>query len=192
MRKHKRLPEGAIRVTNSDGKVSVTVPMTKGRALIAVRSILGPSAGVAQVGQCMFVTNHGMAIAIGHSWDPVVKLARDSKAAQAWSDAEIDESNYLEGIKDSIKKLTRVIAGKNLTRHFKELETRWAKKAETTAQNAEYYQLWKEGREEDYQAALARTQGRHAMGPANAAAVLEEEKLAAKAQRRREYNGAPA
>lgn len=193
MIKSKRLPHGAIRVTDSDGKVSVQVPMTKGRALIAARSILGPDAtirrtSIVYIGILSSTTGFDLC---GHGTTFEEALAGAAKSPQAitWSDREIDESNALGIIKDSIKGLLKKISVQRFTEFINNIEARSAKQQGDKVKNAEYFELWKEGREEEYQAALERTKLRAAQSPEVAAAELLQAKVDAKHRRVLEYAG---
>ena len=192
----KRLPRSSIRVF--DPNIGVTLiqggPLTRGQALIRARGILGPDAIVAQVLDefpCVFVrrpNGQTFLAGTGPDWESALAGAAGSNYAVEWSDRNIDQGNEIELAKDNLKKTQREVGEKNMKSFFQGLVDLWTKRDETKKENAENYVLWFEGREEEYQIRLRRTELLNAMQPEDRVAFLEEEKRAAKILRRAEYD----
>lgn len=192
----KRFQAIKIRATGSDGKGSSlpVIPMTRGQALILARGILGPSASVLQDSTLRFIgvgIREVKYIATAHDWETALKQAADSPEARDWSDRQIDEGNEIALAEDNLKKTGKKVAEGKFRQFMNGLLTSSKKKEEGKVKDKENYELWKEGREEEYQGRLHRTKLLAAMEPAERAAFLEEEKYVEKILRRNDYDQTP-
>lgn len=101
-----------------DGKlVRTPKPLTKGRALVEARDILGPTAGVAFgngiTDCCVFV---GAAAFNGPSWEQALAAAKASPEHQAWIEAQIKDERELGAALDSLKNTTREVLKSRVAR----------------------------------------------------------------------------
>lgn len=164
--------------------------MSKGAALIAARRILGPDAQVRTTnGEHSIILSYtgGEHFWSGHDWESALAGAAGSNAAVEWSDKQIDQGNTIALAEDNLKKARKEIGEKNLKGFVSNLQEEIKKKFQNKLKHAEEYQLWKEGREEEYQAAVQRTKLLATMEPAERVTFLNEEKRVAKELRRLEY-----
>lgn len=197
----KRLGMGMVRVNGIEGGVKVIPgPMTKGQALIRARGILGPDARVFRVEQDCFVglyTTHpkysqrgaivDIVVTEGKTWEEAIACAAISSHARDWSDLQIDEGNEIEQAKDDLKKTRKKVGEGNFKAFMQGLAEKFQKKEKDKVKHAEEYQLWKEGREEDYQDAVGRSKELAEMSPEARTVYLRNEKFMAKQARRLEY-----
>lgn len=89
-----------------DGKlVRTPKPLTKGKALVLARGILGPSARLYECGE-FYVDlgpNEGY-IAKGKSWEDMLVNARNSDQATRWSERQIAQDNEIALAVNSLNK----------------------------------------------------------------------------------------
>ena len=168
----KRLPRSSIRVF--DPNIGVTLiqggPLTRGQALIRARGILGPDgfAGL-DMGEfpAIFVRRPSGEVfrcGVGDTYEQALIQAVTSPEAIEWSDRDIELGNEIETAKDSLKKAQQEAGTGNMKRFFQGLADLWDKRDKEKIKNKENYELWKEGREEEYRAALGRTRDRATTG----------------------------
>lgn len=192
----KRIPNGACRVYGlNTRKLSVIAgPMTKGQALIRARSILGPDGFVSQIlGEFPMVfvraaEGRAYTAGVGDTWEEALASAAKSPQAIEWSDKQVEQGNEIELAKDNLKKAQEESTKTRVKRFFGELAERFQRQKESKETQAENYELWKEGRQEDLEAAAQRTKLLAALAPEDRLALLTVEKQAAKLLRRNDYD----
>lgn len=141
-------------------------PLTKGQALEKARELLGPSATVLDAGEWRIIRteNKNVSPAFGKTWEEALELAAKSSEADAWMDAQVEEGNKIAEASESLLNARRKIMEANTRSFIQNLTERRQKKESDRKKSIENFELWKEGREEEYQLALSRTKGR-AMKP---------------------------
>lgn len=169
-------------------------PLTKGQALEAARALLGPNGTAKQIlGEfpIIFVQlpdGRFYTCGVGDTWEEALKQAASSPQAMEWMDREVEVGNEIaESVERLQKAQEKENAGK-VKKFFENLVLSIKNKARDKVKHAKEYELWKEGREEVYQEALARTKARAAIGLLAWVPDMEEERFEAKLQRRYWYN----
>lgn len=170
------------------------VPLTKGQALDAARALLGPNGFVSKVMDefpSVFIRQPSGLVYLcgnGDTFEAALKMAANSPQAMEWMDREVEVGNEIaESVERLQKAQEKENAGK-VKKFFENLVLSIKNKARDKVKHAEEYELWKEGREEVYQEALAKTKARAAIGPLAWVPDMEEERFEAKLQRRDWYN----
>lgn len=192
----KRLTKGYSRVFDpATGVTRIEAgSMTKGQALIRARSILGPDAFVSRVLDefpCVFVrrpSGQVFLVAQGPTWEVVIGVAMQSSYATEWNDRQIELDNEIEQAKDDLKKTQKAVAEKNFKAFVVGLGEKLKAQSERGIKWAEEYGLWKEGREEKYQEALANSYRREHLAPQIAVAEIDTRQAVAKESRRQAYD----
>ncbi len=111
--------------TRIEGKlVRTPKPLSKGKALIQAREILGPSASVHSfMGGFTIRLEHGPSF-VAVSWEQALKLAQDSPQANQWNDKVIADANTLTDAVNSLR-ATAIKVLKAGTKHLSRKEHRF-------------------------------------------------------------------
>ena len=105
--------------------------LSKGKALIQARGILGPGACLSTIGFGFRMTDPGPVICGGDSWEQALIAAKGTPEAKAWSDQKIAVSNEIAKAVNSLNTKRMEIAKDHIARQkeilttaFKEVKVR--------------------------------------------------------------------